>query len=407
MTKTHSQKTSRFEQKRERILDAATQLINQHGIKGMTFVEVANLVELNTTSITYYFKRKEQLAAAVLERSLARIEAMIVQAGKAATPRERVKQLITINFDLFANIRRTNTPALAGLTDLRALEQPYKDALFKRYHSLFDKVRHYFPATTNAQQNFFNTASAHVLLDTMLWLPAWLATYSIGDFDRACAQLVNIFEHGLASHQSLPAPTALEHGESQLLAQQDGIPEQFLRAATNLINEVGYRGASVEKISSELNVTKGSFYHHLPTKDALVHECFRHSYHRITLIQRAADGIESNHGQKLLSSLKTLLNIQLCSKFPLLRSTAWQALPAELRSDIRLRYNRSTQRFASRITDGIFDGSLRQADPAIASQVIMTMLNAAFELRNAATQLSDDDITTLYANTIMHGLFNS
>ena len=33
---------SRFERKRELILDAATELINTRGVKGMTFVEVAN-----------------------------------------------------------------------------------------------------------------------------------------------------------------------------------------------------------------------------------------------------------------------------------------------------------------------------------------------------------------------------
>ena len=41
--------------------------------------------------------------------------------------------------------------------------------------------------------------------------------------------------------------------------------EAFLRAATQLINAHGYSGASVERISAELNVTKGAFYHHNKT----------------------------------------------------------------------------------------------------------------------------------------------
>eukprot|EP01036_Dinobryon_divergens_P048208 gene48208-64682_t len=53
--------------------------------------------------------------------------------------------------------------------------------------------------------------------------------------------------------------------------------EAFLRAATFLVNEQGYRGASVDKISARLKVTKGSFYHHHDTKQDLIAACFARS----------------------------------------------------------------------------------------------------------------------------------
>ena len=79
--------TPRFERKRELILDAATALINQRGLKGMTFVEVAQAVKLNTPSVTYYFRLKEQLAAAVYARTLDRLEALVAEAVQAPDPR--------------------------------------------------------------------------------------------------------------------------------------------------------------------------------------------------------------------------------------------------------------------------------------------------------------------------------
>ena len=45
--------------------------------------------------------------------------------------------------------------------------------------------------------------------------------------------------------------------------------ETILLAATRLINSRGYRGASVNKISEALNVTKSSFYNHNDAKDDL------------------------------------------------------------------------------------------------------------------------------------------
>ena len=71
----------KFEMKREEILAAATDFINVQGVKGTTLGEVAKMVDLNTTSITYYFKRKELLAAAVFERSMERLHDMVGTSG--------------------------------------------------------------------------------------------------------------------------------------------------------------------------------------------------------------------------------------------------------------------------------------------------------------------------------------
>lgn len=62
--------SARFERQKQRILDAATLLLNQKGVRGMTLLEVAGALDLTTTSVTYYFRRKEHLAAAVFDDSL-------------------------------------------------------------------------------------------------------------------------------------------------------------------------------------------------------------------------------------------------------------------------------------------------------------------------------------------------
>ena len=49
------QGTKRFRAKRDAILSAAAEAINEQSAKGMTFADVARRVGLNTTSVTYYF----------------------------------------------------------------------------------------------------------------------------------------------------------------------------------------------------------------------------------------------------------------------------------------------------------------------------------------------------------------
>src|SRR5690606_29995839 len=106
------------------------------------------------------------------------------------------------------------------------------------------------------------TARTRVLLELVFWGGDWLAKFDPEDYPRIRDRMMDILIHGVAPKgaQWVPEPIPMED-----LAEREA-PEQaretFLLAATRLINRRGYRGASVDKISAELNVTKGSFYHH-------------------------------------------------------------------------------------------------------------------------------------------------
>ena len=62
---------------------AAAEAINEQSAKGMTFADVARRVGLNTTSVTYYFRRKEDLAAAAFENTLDTLGGMLDEAAAA------------------------------------------------------------------------------------------------------------------------------------------------------------------------------------------------------------------------------------------------------------------------------------------------------------------------------------
>ena len=398
-------KTRRFQQKRERILDAAALLINRHGVRGMTFVDVAQLVDLNTTSITYYFKRKELLAAAVLERSLQRLEALIEEAALGQTPQERIARYIRLNFQLHAAINRQEERPIAVLSDIRALNEPYNSELTTRYVQVFRKLRTFFDAPRSEDDKVLNTIRAHVLVQNMFWIPAWIGQYSTSDYERVSERMIEIFEHGFAPKGAKWAPHLLPIDETTLRVGIEGMPGNFARAATFLINERGYRGASVEQIASELNVTKGSFYHHLEAKDELVLECFRRSYGRVSLVQRAAIKAGGDQWQMLVSAMVTLLNIQLFSEFPLLRTTALQALPTELRDDVIEASNRVARRFAGMLIDGVTEGSVRAIDPLIASQLLVSSLNSAYDLRDWIQNFPQEKTFAFIGSTLAFGLF--
>jgi AcrR family transcriptional regulator len=396
----------RFERKRELILDAATKLINERGVKGMTFLEVAQSVNLNTTSVTYYFRLKEQLAAAVFEHTLTRLEGMVKEAGRESSPRKRVGRFLQLQFDLRARVLLGRERALAILSDMRALDQPARGPLQKHYQAIFRGIRDFFGAPEDDARKALLTARAHMLTEVVFWLPVWLDHYSIGDFERVRGRLFEVLSHGIARPGAPWVPQLTVNLEEADDLSRDPGHAAFLRAATRLINERGYRGASVDRIVAELNVTKGSFYHHLDAKDDLVFECFRRSYGRMSFAQRLADKIGGDRWQRLSSTFATLLNIQFAGEWPLLRTSALQALPLNLRVMVIERSNRMALRFAGTLVDGIGEGSIRPVDPLIASQIIMATLNTAYDIRGWATKLSRDRAIALYASTLARGLFD-
>src|SRR3954466_8442351 len=115
------QATDRFERKREAILDAATVLLNTRGVKGLTLGVAAAAVDLSTTSVTYYFKRKDDLAAACMLRGIAALMEIVQQALCEPTPREQLHALITLYLERVRRGELGEAPPLPVLSEIRAL----------------------------------------------------------------------------------------------------------------------------------------------------------------------------------------------------------------------------------------------------------------------------------------------
>ncbi|KQN26075.1 TetR family transcriptional regulator [Sphingomonas sp. Leaf33] len=401
-TVTRERGTKRFQAKRDAILAAAAEAINDQSAKGMTFADVAARVGLNTTSVTYYFRRKEDLASACFEHTIDQLGAMLDDAMEEPTPERRVARYLAINFQRMGRIARGEETAFAILSDLRAMDEPIKGKLLTGWQRVFRNTRALWGEPTDRTAKDLNGARAHVLLENTFWLSIWLTRYDVDEYDRVESRLMDVFRHGLAGRAARWTPHLLEVDDSD---QEPG-RAAFLTAATRLINELGYRGASVQKIASELNVTKGSFYHHLDAKDELVTECYRRSFDRIAAAQASAHSAGGTYWQMLENVMATLLDIQFSERGPLLRTTALSGLPPRDRQTMIDRSNRLARRFAGMISDGIAEGSIRAVDPLVASQALMAIQNAAFDMRKWASTMPRERAVAMYASTLMFGLFD-
>ena len=399
--------TRRFEQKREAILDAAARLFNEKGLKGATLSEVAQSVGLITTSVTYYYRKKDDLAAACLLRASETVHDLMTEAETAATPQERLRTFVHLFFRRMADIAEGRRPQIVNFYDIFSLTGRHSEAVFEGYTRLFRRMRQLFRAEgdevySRRDQN----ARAHLLLHLILWSRQWIDRYETDDYDRVADRMADILVDGFAGAHSSWSPAHLPDLSPSDESAAAISREDFLRAATRLVNEQGYHGASVERISASLNVTKGSFYHHNETKADLVGDCFERSFDAIRRAQRAAMAADGSGWQRLTGAACALISYQLSENGPLLRYTALAAMPENLRPQALAALNRLSERFAGMIVDGIQDGSLRPVDPTVAAQLVNGAISAAADLTRWAPDATPQSAVKLFAEPLFLGVFS-
>ena len=399
--------TARFRDKREAILDGAARLFNQHGVKGAMIADVARSVGLVTNSLTYYYRKKDDLVAACLLRSMEAMGAAADAAAQAPSLQARVRGFIERYLGLLAEIGAGRHPELIVFSDLLTVTAPQAEAVVAAYNQLFRRIRRLLdvpqaPATDALARN----ARAHLLLSSVSWSRAWLFRYEPDDYPRVAERMADILLYGVAAPGLQPADVqaGLQWSPPGGASENAATREAYLRAATRLVNEHGYHGASVDRIAAVLQLTKGSFYHHHETKEELVAACFERTFAVMRAAQSAALAAPGSGLDRLALACRTLLAFQMSPNGPLLRVTAWTGLPEALRMDTRRTMGRLGERFATFVIDGMADGSLRVVDPSIAAQVVNGTVNAAAELERWARGIDAGNVFALYAMPVFTGL---
>lgn len=151
---------------------------------------------------------------------------------------------------------------------------------------------------------------------------------------------------------------------------------QILESAHLLFSQAGYEAASVADICQEAGVSKGAFYHHFPTKQAVFLELlegwlvelergFAILQEESETVPQAIDAMASIAGQ-LLEEMNG--NLSLLPEFWIQAQRdpqVWQAA--------RSPYQRYQRFFSTLIHKGIQDGALAQVDSDLAARSLVSL----------------------------------
>jgi AcrR family transcriptional regulator len=294
-------------------------------------------------------------------------------------------------------------PPLMSFNDIRALDSPQADNVFEAYNDMFRELRELFQATELGLGHVEQNARTHLLLSLLHAAQDWIGRYEVQDYERVMQRIGSILLTGIGGRPMNWSPSAAL--QTLYESEEDAPREAFLRVATRLINRQGYRGASVEKIAAELNVTKGSFYHHIDSKDDLIVGCFERSFRVVRRAQDAGFAADGDGLGRVTSVTANLIAYQLSDHGPVLRISALNALPETLREKMKTGMERLARRYEDFFVDGMTDGSVRVMHPGVAAQLLDGMVNAVIELEWWTRGASRDDAVLYYATPLFAGIF--
>jgi AcrR family transcriptional regulator len=381
------------------IVRAAVDVMNRRGVRGMTLAEVGNRLDLVAAAVMYYFKSKEELAATAYYRAIERYEEIIADAQRGTTAREALELFVRSYFEFRRRVVLGETEQIAVFNDVRALQDP---GVGEAYTRMFRNARSLLlkPGMPEGLQRVDYNARTHLLLAQLMWSVVWGPRYHEEDYELLANHTLDILLNGLAR----PGLPWQPHSLSIVQPPTDSSRETFLQAATLLMNELGYVGASVQKIAERLNLTKGAFYHHMDTKDDLILACFKRTLEILRHTLNEAGRVTASGAEYLIAVSSALTEHQLSGNSPFLRTSALTSVPEDIRPALIKEFDRNTGRISLVLTEGIADGSLRPIDTPIAAQMITAMINATAEVHMWAPGIAQDNIAKIFVRPMFQGV---
>ncbi len=182
---------------------------------------------------------------------------------------------------------------------------------------------------------------------------------------------------------------------------------RIFESAIKLFSNRGYNKASVDDICAGAGISKGAFYHHFKSKQALFLALLDN------WLQTIDDAIQASKDKTAPETF-----MQMTEAFPYIFETANESLPMLLEFWLQASrdkkiweatiapYRRYHKHFTSLIKKGVEEGSFAEVDPELASRMIVAtamglLLQSLFDPKGAKWEKVARESTSMLVNSLL------
>lgn len=327
-------KTSR----RDQLLDEAGRQFNASGVSLTSLTEIAETLGVSRNALYYYVDDREDLVFQVYRRSC---EIMFRHLGEAArsggSSLAVIEQFVAASLDL-------DEPELVALSELGQLRPAERETVLSLYEGLVARLASVLEAGARAGElrRCDTDVVARSILGLLAWVPlarGWTVAAEPASRSEIIAAINDIIAHGWATDRGrnvdaprvdlsalgAPAITAFDRGS---LAEAKR--ETILLTASRLFNRKGIDTTSLDEIAAELGAAKGTLYHYVGDKPAIVLACYTRSFEINRYIRQRSLEVAAGSIEQWTTTAQTFAVAQMRENLEPLRQTAGlQGLSAE------------------------------------------------------------------------------
>ena len=364
--------------KKSQILKIGSRALAAGSIEDLDLPKIAHEVGFKPSSLRYYYKNREELAEAIFHSRIEELEQNVAEARKQTGLRGFVGRLFAIELSQYADYLAGRADRKAQIGETRTLAPERRARVGARFTSLLDDIGSILDERGIATFADLPYLPAQMLIENIFWLPGWIDHFREWEFDKVCEDLTGLFCDGLASAGISSTGENMRPIVTDTSDTEEA-GEKFLRVATKLVCQRGYRGTSIDAISAALGVTKGSFYHHVAEKKDLVERCFDHGYDRISAFQQSASERGDAPFDAVSAVLASIIAAQTGQSSPIVRYSALPGLPRSIRLTTIAGADPLDRWFVAQLSRAQAEGTARKADPYIAAQFAAVIANASYD----------------------------
>jgi AcrR family transcriptional regulator len=244
--------------RRELIIDAATDLFCRKGYGNVAMGDVAEAVAIGPSALYRHFRGKQDLLATVVGAALDTLDDAFATAEDERLP--------DVSQALAAAVLKHRGVGVLWHRESRQLAPADR----RKFRAAIDQIAGRFAALIRARRPALDTAEAELLAWSGLAVATSVSLHSLvlpePEFITLLSELIStVVDAPLPAPQSTPAHTTTS-GMLRTQARREAI----LTEATKLFAANGFAGVSTEDIGASVGISGPSVYNHFPTKSDIL-----------------------------------------------------------------------------------------------------------------------------------------
>lgn len=149
---------------RTRLVDAALKVTYRHGFAQAALADIAKQARIPLGNVYYYFKTKDQIAEAIIEKRLSRLRVLLHELDKAPSPQERLCGFVQLKVENREELARTGCPVGTLLSELHKLGIPVAKKSTKLFSEALAWMEAQFQALGKGSES--QSLAVHLLSST-------------------------------------------------------------------------------------------------------------------------------------------------------------------------------------------------------------------------------------------------